>query len=394
MNKDVKIGLAIGLLLLVGLFVWLAYVSSGKPTAPSDVPGAERVAPDTTARRPGPSARDYFPSRPVTVEVGRPPSTTEGGIPGTAELTPEALKYLELLRDTTDETALPSETVIPPPDTTMLVATPSTYVVKGGDVLSTISQEVYGTSRYWQRIAQANNIVEPSRLRIGMILQIPPLPTGERVGITPTPSAGEQIHRVEEGDTLSEISQKYYGTVRHVKDIMQANNLTDENWLRIGQVLTIPKLEVPSITVWTPTPPTAPGEYVVQEGDTLTSISQQFYGSTRFYTLIMNANGIDYPEALRPGQKLVIPAKPTGEPAAPGREPSEPGLKPGERRYVVQEGDTLSEIASRELGSSREYFRLMQRNNITDAYLLRPGQVIILPVRSSLRILSTEARER
>ncbi len=393
MNKDVKIGLAIGLLLLVGLFVWLAYVSSRKPTAPSDVPGVERVAPGTTPGRPGPSARDYFPPRPVTVEVGRPPSTTEGGIPGTAELTPEALKYLELLRDTTDEPPTSSETVIPA-DTTMLVATPSTYVVKGGDVLSTISQEVYGTSRYWQRIAQANNITEPSRLRIGMIIHIPPLPIEERVGITPTPSAGEQIHRVEEGDTLSEISQKYYGTVRHVKDIMQANNLTDENWLRIGQVLTIPKLEVPSITVSTPTRPTAPGEYVVQEGDTLTSISQQFYGSTRFYTLIMNANGIDYPEALRPGQKLVIPAKPTGEPATPGREPSDPGLRPGERRYVVQEGDTLSEIAFSELGSSREYLRLMQRNNITDAYLLRPGQVLILPVRSSLRILSTEARER
>ena len=394
MNKDVKIGLAIGLLLLVGLFFWLAYVSSGKPAAPSEVPGAK--PPETTSSRRGPSASEYFQPQPepVTVEVGTPPSTPKPATPSTTGLTPEALRYLELLKEPTPETTAPTETVTPP-ETTPLVATPATYVVKQGDVLSTISQQVYGTSRYWRRIAEANNIAEPERLRVGAVLQVPPLPERERVGVTGvTPATGEQVHRVEEGQTLSEISQKYYGTVRHVKDIVQANNLTDEHFLRVGQVLTIPKLETPSIMVSTPTAAAAPGEYIVQEGDTLTSISQQFYGSARFYTVIMNANGIDYPQALRPGQKLVIPAKPTGEPAAPEGRPSGPGLKPGERRYVVQEGDTLTEIASRELGSSREYLRLMQRNNITDAYVLRPGQVIVIPVRSPLRILSTEARER
>jgi len=412
MNTDVKVGLAIGLVLLVGLFVWLAIVSSGKPTPDTGLPGreADRVAPATTASRHQPAATSPADTRPgpVTVEIGTPrETTTPGTVPSTAadDLTPEALKYLELLRETpTDTVAMLPETSSPavtvtPSDTTPLIATPATYIVKRGDTLSTISVQVYGTSRFWNRIARENDIDDPGMLRVGSVLKIPPLADGERIytaGVAP-PASGQQTHKVEEGETLSEISQKYYGTIRHVRRIMAANNLDDENLLRVGRLLVIPKLtETPTavgVPASVPVTPRAPGQYIVREGDTLTSIAQQFYGSTRFYTLIMRANGIDFPEAVRPGQKLVIPPKPTGEPA-PGRDTLDPRLDPGEREYTVQEGDTLTDIASREMGSSREYLRLMQRNNITDASLLRVGQVIVIPARGALRMLSTEARER
>ncbi|MFA6715624.1 MAG: LysM peptidoglycan-binding domain-containing protein [Victivallales bacterium] len=51
--------------------------------------------------------------------------------------------------------------------------------------------------------------------------------------------------------------------------------------------------------------------YVVQKGDSLSSISRQFYGSARYYKIIFDANREILPteRALRPGQVLKIPAR-------------------------------------------------------------------------------------
>jgi nucleoid-associated protein YgaU len=49
------------------------------------------------------------------------------------------------------------------------------YVVKSGDVLSTISQSVYGTSKKWNKIFDANRDVlsDANAIRVGMRLRIP-----------------------------------------------------------------------------------------------------------------------------------------------------------------------------------------------------------------------------
>ena len=56
------------------------------------------------------------------------------------------------------------------------------------------------------------------------------------------PSNGPQTHTVESGDTLSTISQRYYGTPSRYMDIYQANRdrLKTANALKIGQKLRIP----------------------------------------------------------------------------------------------------------------------------------------------------------
>ena len=48
--------------------------------------------------------------------------------------------------------------------------------------------------------------------------------------------------------------------------------------------------------------------YVVQKGDTLQKISQKFFGTTRKWKKIYNANKhvLKSPDSIRPGQKLVI----------------------------------------------------------------------------------------
>jgi nucleoid-associated protein YgaU len=49
--------------------------------------------------------------------------------------------------------------------------------------------------------------------------------------------------------------------------------------------------------------------YTVQAGDTLSRISQQYYGSANQFMKIFNANRnlLSDPNAIRPGQELVIP---------------------------------------------------------------------------------------
>ncbi|MBC7256450.1 MAG: LysM peptidoglycan-binding domain-containing protein [Chloroflexi bacterium] len=52
---------------------------------------------------------------------------------------------------------------------------PRTRIVYAGDRLDLIAWEEYGDATRWRRIAEANGITNPLRLRPGQILMIPPL---------------------------------------------------------------------------------------------------------------------------------------------------------------------------------------------------------------------------
>ena len=69
----------------------------------------------------------------------------------------------------------------PPPATRPAVAeAPATltYRVKSGDTLVSIARKVYGTSKGWERIFEANKglLKSPTRVRPGMELKVPPPP--------------------------------------------------------------------------------------------------------------------------------------------------------------------------------------------------------------------------
>ena len=49
----------------------------------------------------------------------------------------------------------------------------SEYKVEKGDTLAKISKKVYGTTKRWKKIAEANGIKNPKSLKVGMTLQIP-----------------------------------------------------------------------------------------------------------------------------------------------------------------------------------------------------------------------------
>ena len=49
----------------------------------------------------------------------------------------------------------------------------NTYTIKPGDTLWKIAAEHYGDGRKWKQIADANQGLEPSKLRIGQSITLP-----------------------------------------------------------------------------------------------------------------------------------------------------------------------------------------------------------------------------
>ena len=154
------------------------------------------------------------------------------------------------------------------------------------------------------------------------------------------PAYSGRYHVVRHGETLSHIA-RYYGVT--VNAIKQANNLYS-NTIYVGQHLYIPS----------PQPAYQTGcsrVHYVQYGQTLSGIAR-YYGTTTY--ALAAANGISNPSHIYVGQRLCIPNIYSS--GSSGYHSSGHGNyypanshhgKPsyGSCVYVVQRGDTLSEIA-------------------------------------------------
>lgn len=57
------------------------------------------------------------------------------------------------------------------------VGSVTSYTVKAGDTLSLIAAQQLGDANRWQEIADLNGIQDPRALRVGQVLQLPPLTT-------------------------------------------------------------------------------------------------------------------------------------------------------------------------------------------------------------------------
>jgi len=155
-----------------------------------------------------------------------------------------------------------------------------------------------------------------------------------------------------------------------------------------------------------PTATNAAGQkiHVVQSGETLSTISLSEYGNPNLYPAIMRANpGID-PQKLRPNMKVVIPPAPEAKPAAAPAAAATPAARPTraqvsgdtaqtsstkveapidpQTQYRVQQGDNLYSIAKKLYGRGDRYIRLHEANKATlgeDVNSLKVGQVLTLP---------------
>ncbi len=143
------------------------------------------------------------------------------------------------------------------------------YVVEPQDNFWTISRKKYGTSRYFQALAEVNKarIPDPARMRPGMKVSTPPadvleeryaqfMPPGTRVQKTSAEDLtaksaptgffiaidGTAKYRTGEHDTLSEIASKHLGRSSRWIQIYEMNRdkLSNPNQVKVGIELTLP----------------------------------------------------------------------------------------------------------------------------------------------------------
>lgn len=73
-------------------------------------------------------------------------------------------------------TPVTSPGATPSPTGTGAATGERSYTVKSGDTLKGIANRFYGNASYDKCVAQANDISNPSSLRVGLDLRIPPKP--------------------------------------------------------------------------------------------------------------------------------------------------------------------------------------------------------------------------
>lgn len=267
--------------------------------------------------------------------------------------------------------------------------------------------------------------VEPGENTLPDNLKPAPAPT--------VPVAETKIgsYTVQNGDSLSKIAHRFKVSQRELAEL---NNIKNANKLRVGQTLKVPGAPA-AVTAPAPVKPTvkkpvakpvakpaapsvpltAGGEYVVQSGDYLGKIAAKHGVKIRDIRAINKLKS----DALRPGQKLIIPAggktavepvvtpptvpevppappvtpeivpptlpppaAPTGDavtapPAPPA--PEAPALTGGPKpiSYPVSAGETVETIAKAFLISPESVRAL---NNLAPDAQPKPGQTLLVPI--------------
>ena len=117
----------------------------------------------------------------------------------------------------------------PPPPTPTPTPPPSGgyYTVQPGDTLARIARW-YGTTV--QAIQQANGILNPNLIYVGMVLYIPPS--------TPPPPVYVTAYYVRYGDTLALIAARFGTTVNAIASY---NGIYNPNLIYAGMLLYIPR---------------------------------------------------------------------------------------------------------------------------------------------------------
>lgn len=237
-----------------------------------------------------------------------------------------------------------------------------------------------------------------------------PMPTATPEATAPDGGdfSGNVVHVVVAGDTVSALAIEHDSSIDAIN---RANGLNAANLITIGQRLIIPinlleaqaadAADAPTATPTAPptdtptdtptatptdtptfTPTATPVTHQVLPGDTLEGIAGR-YGTT--VDLLAQQNNIANAHRIDVGQILVIPtavpptATPTPLPTATPVPTAGPATDPGTATiitYVVQAGDTLSEIAAEH---DTTVAAIAQLNGITNPSRIFVGQELQIP---------------
>ncbi len=192
--------------------------------------------------------------------------------------------------------------------------------------------EVPGISSYVDRDKFTNEVF------LDDTSEVPDVPTDK-----PDENEGYTTITIRYGDTLSELAIEYNTTVER---LVELNNIANPNLIYAGDTLIVPTGD-PSSNITQ--------IYVVQYGDTLSEIAQE-YGTT--VATLASINNIQNVNLIYVGQIIKIPSC---------------SYDMSHRLYVVKRGDTLWGI-SRRFGVS--IARIVMLNRIANPNLIYPGNVL------------------
>ena len=208
---------------------------------------------------------------------------------------------------------LPDPTLVPESSTASADSV-GTHIVRAGESLQLIGQR-YGLD--WQRLAQANGIINPNLIYVGQVLLVPAetdtivapvvVPTPQPiVAQAPVASATERgrypIYVTQFGDTLNRIAQDFGITVG---ELLSLNKFRSDTRLIVGDVVLIPQsASLSSTRASISADVDAASRHVVSAGDTLADIAAR-YG--RSVLEIAAANGLLDLNRIYVGQVLIIP---------------------------------------------------------------------------------------
>ena len=126
-----------------------------------------------------------------------------------------------------------------------------------------------------------------------------------------------------------------------------------------------------------------PKLYTVKSGDSLSVISQKFYGSGNVQTgmkIISKASKLKSYDDIYVGQKLAIPTiNQTENLTQRIVEAIIPGTSRNHSVYIIAEGDSLWSIATEKFGDGVRHNEIAKLNNLTDADLIKAGMKLKIP---------------
>lgn len=219
-------------------------------------------------------------------------------------------------------------------------------------------------------------------------------------------------HKVELNDNLFSLAKRYYGDPKEWIQIYNANVdvIYDRNSLPVGNELIIPNVKIldakkeekiastqPLKTITEPSSEkqTYGKKHKVKAGDSLYALSRSYYGNTKDWKLIYNANKdiLGSSNVLIVGQELTIPE--TGLLAGKKEEADQYLLrsqidnskilsiaqKMGYETYTIKKGDTLYSIAKLHYNDGSKWKQIYDanRNVLTSSSFVPAGKTIVIP---------------
>jgi LysM repeat protein len=247
------------------------------------------------------------------------------------------------------------------------------YVVQAGDTLSLISMR-YGLD--WTVVAQVNGITNTEVIEVGQVIRLPgvdetsavtpiSLPAATTTSITTgasgataaapvaaTATTGGITYTVQPGDTLFGIALQ--GNVT-LQALLTANNMQEDDFLQIGQVLTIPGRTTPLPATGAPAAPSL----AATTATTRTTVAATGGVTTTRPVTATTATLLPAPTASTPAATTAATATTAGGPSV----------------HVVGDGDTIITIA---LEYDLDWQELLALNGLGADTILQIGQQIRL----------------